>query len=158
MIVATHGHFDHIMAGFELQLNFNIPFLIHKKDEFLLNKMRSSVKYFLGRESGPPPKITKYLSKKDSLKVGMYKLSLLETPGHTPGGVCFYSPKEKIIFCGDLFFAGGGIGRTDFSYSDPAKLELSLKKVFKLPGETRVFPGHGKETTISQEKQLLDLS
>jgi glyoxylase-like metal-dependent hydrolase (beta-lactamase superfamily II) len=79
--------------------------------------------------------------------VSRLMFSVIFTPGHTPGSVCFYFEKEKLIFTGDTLFKDG-VGRTDFSYSSRKDLENSLKKIFSLPKKTAVYPGHGGETTI----------
>jgi glyoxylase-like metal-dependent hydrolase (beta-lactamase superfamily II) len=153
-IIATHGHFDHIMAVTELQLAYNIPFLINKKDEFLVKRIRDSAKFFLDIESGPPPKINGFLKESESLKVGSLTFKIIESPGHTPGSVSLYSKKKSIIFVGDLIFSGGSVGRTDFSYSHPQKLMSSIKKILKLPERTKIYPGHGSETRISRESKF----
>lgn len=133
MIVATHGHFDHIMAAYALQLAYNIPFYIHEDDIFLLGRMQSSAKHFLGlKEVDPPPVPSKIID-----------LPFIHTPGHTPGSVCFYFKKENILFSGDTIFADGGVGRTDHEYSDKAALSRSIQTIFSLPPETKLFPGHG---------------
>jgi len=148
-IVATHGHFDHILAVNELKLAYKIPFLMSKKDEVLLKWMRKSCKFFTEFDSGPPPKIDKYLNK--LLEVGDLKFEIIETPGHSPGSISLYSNKLGVVFVGDVIFAGGGVGRTDFSYSSQKDLEESIKKLLKLPKNTIVYSGHGAETTIGGE-------
>ncbi|MCK4588253.1 MBL fold metallo-hydrolase [Candidatus Woesebacteria bacterium] len=148
-IVGTHGHFDHILAVNELKLAYKIPFLMSKKDEVLLKWMRKSCKFFTGFDPGPPPKVDKYLNK--LLEVGDLKFEIIETPGHSPGSVSLYSNKLGIVFVGDVIFAGGGVGRTDFKYSNRKDLEKSIKKLFKLPKNTIVYSGHGEETTIGEE-------
>lgn len=142
-IIATHGHFDHVMAAYELQLAYRIPFLINQRDEFLLNNMRSSAKYFLSVDPGPPPKIDGYL-KRSHVSAGEHVFKVLETPGHTPGSVSLYDKEEKVLFSGDLIFEGGAVGRTDFKYSNHEDLENSIKKLSSLSDNTRVLAGHGK--------------
>ncbi len=77
-----------------------------------------------------------------------WQARIIETPGHTPGSVCYYRPKEGILFTGDTLFADGS-GRTDLSYSSKNDLDLSLKKIFQLPEETKIFSGHGSEPTLN---------
>lgn len=147
-ILATHGHYDHVLGATELKLAYKIPFLIHKKDEFLLARMKSSAAYFGRISAGPPPKIDKYLDEGKSLKIANFKLRIIHTPGHTPGSICLYSEEEKCIFAGDVVFAGGGIGRTDFAYSNQTLLLKSINKLLKFPEDIKVYCGHGEETTI----------
>ncbi len=150
-IIATHGHFDHIMAVTELKLAYGIPFAIHKNDEFLVKNMQSSAKHFLGIITDPPPAIDEFLDTKSLIKIGDYQLEIIETPGHTPGSCCFYSKAENILFAGDLLFADGGVGRSDFSYSNGEELQISLKKIFKLSPETIIYSGHGRSSTLKEE-------
>ncbi|MGB9707083.1 MAG: MBL fold metallo-hydrolase, partial [Microgenomates group bacterium] len=139
-ILATHGHFDHILAAAELKLAFNIPFGLHRADLFLLKRASRTAKFFTGSatEAILPP--DKFLKEGDKIEFGKESLKVIETPGHTPGGVSFYSP--GVLFSGDTIFADG-IGRTDFSYGSEEKLKNSIKKLLKLPGKTTVYPGHG---------------
>jgi len=153
-IIATHGHFDHILAVTELKLAYNIPFLMHKDDEFLLERMNSSVKFFLGVNSKIPiPKVDEYLENGDSLQIANCELKIVSTPGHTPGGITLYCKKEKLAFVGDLVFAGGAVGRTDFAYSSHEDLQKSIEKILKLPGDTKLYCGHGEVTTIFEFKK-----
>jgi len=180
-IIATHGHFDHLLAALELKLNFNIPFLIHQADIPLLLKMQDSARFFTGLRVDPPCPVDRFIKEGDEICFGKEKLKVIETPGHTPGSICLFGlqilnqiPKQAcpggrsefkdrvqdnekskvpIVFSGDTLFAGG-FGRTDFSYSSSQSLNKSLKeKIFVLPGETCVYPGHREETTISMEKK-----
>ena len=89
-------------------------------------------------------------------KIRAFKFNIIHTPGHTPSSICFYFKQEKIIFTGDTLFKRG-IGRYDFSYSSKKDLKKSLKKLLKLPEDTVVYPGHGENTTIKDEKDILKL-
>lgn len=150
-ILATHGHFDHITAATELQLAYNIPFLIHKKDEFLVRRLSETARYFTGAETGPPPKINGYLKNEQIIRLSKTSFITIGSPGHTPGSLCLYNKKENVLIAGDLIFAGGGIGRSDFSYSSSKDLEASIAKILKLPKNTAVYSGHGPETSIANE-------
>ena len=156
-LVATHGHFDHVLAATDLQLSFNIPFMLSKLDLKILGNMNKSAKYFLGVVVGPPPKTDRLLKEGAKLHFGKEKLLVFETPGHTPGGISLYAPKHNLVFVGDTLFAQGGRGRTDFSYGDHKALEISIQKLLTLPQETTVYAGHGEKTTIKKEKRYYAL-
>jgi len=104
-ILATHGHFDHIMAVTELKLAYNIPFLINQKDEFLVKNMRQSAGHFLGIQTDPPPDADNFLQENEIIALGGHKIRVIGTPGHTPGSVCLYLEKEKCLISGDTLFA-----------------------------------------------------
>jgi glyoxylase-like metal-dependent hydrolase (beta-lactamase superfamily II) len=149
-ILATHGHFDHVLSGFELQHLFDIPFYIHAKDEFLLPGMQKSAEHYLTIPIvDPPPIPSKEFQKNKVATLGSLRLEILETPGHTPGGVSFYSKKNHICFTGDTVFAGGGIGDWRHEYSDKQALFASVQKILSLPKETILYPGHGEQTTVA---------
>jgi hydroxyacylglutathione hydrolase len=151
-VIATHGHFDHILAALELQLIYNIPFRMHSADTFLLERMRDSAEHFLGRKIVElPPKLTEGLYEGENLSFGNSTLTVINTPGHTPGGVSLYA-KDFGIFVGDTLFDSGGIGRTDFTYSNSENLQNSINKILDLPDTIRIFSGHGEDTWIEKEK------
>ncbi len=154
-IIATHAHYDHLLAVTELKLAYKIPFMMHQKDEFLLKEMARSAKYFSNIQIAPAPKVDKYLKDKDSLTINNQTLAIIHTPGHTPGSISLYDKKNKALFVGDLIFAQGGVGRTDFRYSSIQDLNKSIETVLKLPDNTIVYSGHGDETTIKQFKEYL---
>lgn len=162
LIVSTHGHFDHNQAVLTLTLVYKIPFFINQKDEFILVKIRESAMHFLGTDPGPAPKPNGYVNNWDMIKIGKTKLQIIETPGHTPGGICIYSKENNLVFSGDTIFAEGHIGRTDLSYSSQEDLKLSLQKILCLPVNTVIYPGHGYDSTIGLEKEChqksIDLS
>jgi len=152
LIVATHGHFDHVLAVMELKLAFDIPFFIHQKDESLLKRSQKTAKYFTGIEVDPPAQIDKFIKEGDILNFGEEELKVIETPGHTPGGICLVG--KEVLFSGDTLFAHGGIGRTDLAGGSKEEILDSIKnKLFVLPGETSVYSGHGEVTTIEKAKR-----
>lgn len=153
LLIATHGHFDHVLATNELKVAYKIPFLMHKEDQKLLSWMRKSTKHFTDFDPGPPPKVDEYLEGGDKIKIGESELEIIFTPGHTPGGVGLYSKEDGFCLVGDTIFARGAIGRTDFPYADIKKLYESITRLLKLPKETTVYPGHGEETTIAKFKK-----
>ncbi len=152
VILATHGHFDHVLGVFELKMALKIPFLIHRKDLFLLKRVDKTADYFTGIKDGFVPSADAFLKENKKISFGQNsQLKVIETPGHFPGGVAFLS--RGVVFSGDTLFKQG-VGRTDFSYCSQADLIDSIKnKLFKLPDKTIVYPGHGEETTIGEEKK-----
>ena len=151
MIIATHGHFDHILAAFELQNAFNVPFCINKKDKFLIDRLEESVKHFLNYKFRVfKPIINRELKNGEILQLGKYKFKVLETPGHTPGSISLYCKSKNLIFSGDVIFEGGYIGRTDFKYSNAKDLEVSINKIKNIDKNLRVYSGHGNDFTVSK--------
>ncbi len=151
-IVATHGHFDHIMAAFVLKINFGIPFLMNGLDRFLVDRMQSTAKHFLDIVVvDPPPGIDMSIGQGDILDVGHIGVSILSLPGHTPGSIGLYEKKSGILLTGDTLFADGAVGRTDHEYADRGVLKTSVSKILRLPASTRLLPGHGEETSIGAE-------
>lgn len=140
-IIATHGHFDHILAADELQMAFAIPFYIHQRDLFLVKNLQKSASFWTKRKivEKSPEKISFFQAHTRNFA----GLKIIHTPGHTPGSVCLYFPEEKTLFTGDTLFANG-VGRTDFAYSSEKDLLTSLKNLSQLPPETKLYPGHGE--------------
>lgn len=150
-ILFTHSHWDHIAGAKELHSRLNIPIWIHKADApNLLHP---------GKDKLPLPfsiigvEPTTYLEENTPYQIGDFTFEVLHTPGHTPGGVCFYFKEEKILFSGDTLFQGT-MGRIDFPGSHPDKMWESLKRLSTLPADVKVFPGHGAPTTIGKESWM----
>jgi hydroxyacylglutathione hydrolase len=132
-ILLTHGHFDHTGGALELARSTKAPVLIHTADAPALNF----------RPDG-------FVQEGQTIMVGGYSISIICTPGHSPGGVCFYAPGA--VFTGDTLFASS-VGRTDFPGGDHQKLIDGVRrKIFVLGDELRVYPGHGPATTIGRER------
>jgi len=163
-ILATHGHFDHIGAVGEIQLTHDVPFYISEKDQFLVDRLNETAEHFLGYNPHfLPPTTVKYLTETKIFQISNFKFQIFACPGHTPGGVSYYLPAEAlaeaglpILFSGDTLFRQG-IGRYDFSYCSKDDLKNSLKKLLKLPKNTKVYSGHGEETNIGNEQTSLQL-
>lgn len=151
-IVFTHGHFDHVLGSLEVKLNFDIPIFMHPKDTDLLKDAQKSAQYWLKRTVDPVPNTTQPISEGGSLEIGASKLTIIETPGHTPGSIALFADEpQPVLFTGDTLFKAG-VGRTDFSYSSPKELRSSLQNLFKnYPSETICYPGHGETTTLQDE-------
>lgn len=147
-ILLTHAHFDHVLGLLDLKLNFHLPIYLHPADHFLFTQAEKSAQHWLKRTPPPLPAPDRELIPDQILNFGDSSLTVIPTPGHTPGSVCLYSP--GILFSGDTLFRSG-VGRTDFKYSSPDDLHASLKKLALLPPQTLVYSGHGEPTTIGQE-------
>lgn len=150
----THGHFDHCMAAGEIQLSFDVPLYLHKKDQFLIDRLESTAEHFLGYTPIIiPPKNINYIKDGELNSINL-ELKILSSPGHTPGGVCYYFPEEKAIFTGDTLFSGA-IGSVDHPYSSRKDLWNSLKTILTLSDEVTIYPGHGETSYVGQEKSML---
>ena len=150
-IFLTHSHWDHIADANELKNRYKIPVYIHLLDAPNLEKPGSDgLPCWLTIEGVKPDH---YLKEGDKLTVGEIEFVVIETPGHTPGGVCFYSEKDGILLSGDTLFKGT-IGNLSFPTATPKLMWDSLNKLAQLPPETTVFPGHGPSTTIGNENWL----
>lgn len=156
-LLVTHGHFDHVMAAGEIQLSMKVPLYIHDKDLFLIKRLKETARHFLGYEPYViQPTITRPLPRSEIMIEG-FTVQVIGTPGHTPGSVSYYLPEEQAVFTGDTLFYQT-VGRTDLSYSNKSDLKASLAKLFALPDETVVYPGHGDETSVLAEKEFNKLS
>ena len=151
-LILTHGHIDHIAGVNALRDNFpDIKVYIHQLDAEMLEEPFSNLSAMTGAAfTTEPSDFT--LQEGDIIEQAGVKLQVLHTPGHTPGGISLYSKEDGIVFSGDALFADS-VGRTDFPGGSMMQLVAGIKdKLLTLPDETKVYPGHGPETTIAREK------
>lgn len=149
-ILATHGHFDHVAAVASLKRNLNAEFLAHKEDFFFIEDGENSARRW-GFNIEQPPNPDRFIEDGDIIEFGDFKLEVMHTPGHSPGGVSFLY--NRMVFGGDTLFKGS-IGRTDFRKGSFEELTKSIKtRFYSLPDDTIVYTGHGPFTTISDEKK-----
>ena len=153
-LLCTHGHFDHCVGIGMVYEQYGLQPLIHSKDADLLEGLSEQAMHFLGMEYDQEvPPIGKFIGENDVITFGSHRLSVLHTPGHTPGSILFYCQEENCVFSGDTLFQMS-IGRTDFPGGSYQEMMDSLRNVIiPLPEETVVWSGHGPKTTIGNEKQ-----
>lgn len=147
-IINTHGHVDHVGANAEVKEATKAPLLIHREDGDMCRKPHASLAIFAGKLKLADP--DRLLEDGDILEVGTLKLEIIHTPGHTRGGISIKIGDS--LFCGDTLFAGS-IGRTDLPGGSYRQIIASIKeKILTLPDETRVYPGHGPDSTVGDER------
>lgn len=151
-ILLTHGHFDHIMAAEELRSTYEIPVYASAKEKQVLNSVSMNLSNgFMRTHYTMDADI--YCKEGDEFYLAGCIIRVLETPGHTPGGCCYYIASENIVFTGDTLFCQS-IGRTDFEGGSYQEICESIKKkLFVLPAETLCYAGHGESTRIGYEKE-----
>lgn len=144
----THAHVDHVGAIASVKRRWDVPIYLHPLDRRLYDaaSLQAQV-YGVPFEEPPPP--DREFADGQQLRLGDAELSVMHAPGHSPGHVVIHG--RGIAFVGDCLFAGS-IGRTDLPFSNPPQLAASLQRISALAPETLVYPGHGIDTTIAQER------
>jgi glyoxylase-like metal-dependent hydrolase (beta-lactamase superfamily II) len=150
LLLNTHCHLDHIFGNRFVHDTWGLTLHLHPKEKLVLDYGPAS-----GQAWGLPfinyDGELKYLEEGDTVLIGNEPLEVLFTPGHSPGSICFYSKAHKFLIGGDVLFSGS-VGRTDLPGGDFATLEESIKtKLYTLPEDVVVYPGHGESTTIGDE-------
>jgi hydroxyacylglutathione hydrolase len=150
-ILITHAHIDHVGAVAALADEYACPVLMHAEAEPMLNQLPTQA-MMMGLRFGKVPTIDRHIEDDEVLEIGGLRLKSLYTPGHAPGHLAFHVEGEGLVLSGDAVFAGS-VGRTDLFGGDMEVLLRSInEKLLTLPDETRVYPGHGPETTIGNER------
>jgi hydroxyacylglutathione hydrolase len=145
----THAHVDHVGAIAAIKQRWDVPVFLHPLDARLYEAApRQAEVYGLPFDEVPPP--DREFSDGQRIKVGEKEMTVMHAPGHAPGHVVIHG--QGIALVGDCLFAGS-IGRTDLPFSNPPQLSASLQKIVALAPETLVFPGHGAQTTIGEERK-----
>lgn len=152
-ILLTHRHFDHLCAALTVRKATGAKIAIHELDECGLYSDMLSLSRSMGgsfyEKADPDAHADIYVDEGSVVNAGDMVFKVMHTPGHTEGGVCYLY--ENAIFSGDTLFKGS-IGRTDFPSGNSAEMRDSLDRLCRLPDITVVYPGHGPETTIGEEK------
>jgi hydroxyacylglutathione hydrolase len=158
-VIATHGHFDHILGAFAITSNYRIPLYLGEKDFFLIERMSESAKYYLGHnEIDPPPVDLAKLKGGDTMSLGKFKLNIVSLPGHTPGSIGIFFRSDHMLFSGDLVFADGSTGRTDSKYGNRSDLVISVNSLLGYPPDTQIYAGHGDQTDVRSLRKLIHLT
>ncbi|MDP2897690.1 MAG: MBL fold metallo-hydrolase [bacterium] len=149
-ILITHAHWDHIAAVGGVKEKTSAEICCHRKDLPLYNALVEQLLY-MGFEGDSAPPVDHFVRDGDEITVGNLRFTVLHTPGHSPGSVSYLTGNS--LFCGDVLFEGGGVGRTDLPGGSMSQLRDSItNRIFSLPPETAVYPGHGPATTVGREK------
>lgn len=151
-LLHTHAHFDHVLGSRNVKEKTGAKICLHKGDQWLYDNLLMQCGMF-GFPAKDPLPIDQYLDDEQEVKVGNLKASVIHTPGHTPGSLCFaLEDKDSLLFAGDTLFKHG-IGRTDLWGGSFDEIVDSISnRLYTLEDSTRVIPGHGPETSIWQEK------
>ena len=152
-ILLTHGHYDHILSVRRISNFTKAEVYAHRLEATLLADPSLNLSEYLNAEriSLNPGKL---LEEGDEVCFGNEIFRVIHTPGHTPGGICFYNKQEEAVFTGDTLF-WESVGRADLPLGDGYALTRSIKnKLLTLPGETVVYPGHGRPTDIRRENKI----
>ncbi len=153
-VVATHGHLDHVLAVRRVKEETKAPFLLPEADWTLAREAHLHARFY-NWEADPVPEPDGFLAEGQTLRIGQLVFQILAVPGHTPGHIALLLETEdgtKHLFSGDVLFAGS-VGRTDLPGGSWEVLQNSLRRLMQLPDETIVYPGHGRQTTIGEERR-----
>jgi hydroxyacylglutathione hydrolase len=152
-VLASHAHLDHIMAAGAIVEATGAPFLLHAGDVTIAENMPLAARMWLGHDVPPPPPPDAFPVDGQDIEVAGVTLRVIHTPGHTPGSISLYAAEAHLLFSGDTLFRES-IGRTDLPGGDTETIFSSIReRLYSLPKDTRVLPGHMQETTIAHERE-----
>jgi len=149
LILLTHTHFDHVAALEEICRLTGARAVAHRADVEMLPR------YWGWGGVGNAPDVEPAVEEGSEFSVGRLRIRALHTPGHTPGSVCYHLEAGGLLFTGDTVFAGA-VGRADFAGGDDRAMRESLRRLLSLPDKTVILPGHGRETTVGEERGYLE--
>lgn len=154
-ILLTHGHFDHMLSAQPISKITGAPVYIHEEDaEMLCDDAKNAYDVHAAAQRSPVDFEADALGAE--IEIAGIGFQVIHTPGHTKGSVCFYDAENGVLFSGDTLFCAG-FGRMDLYGGSPSQMRASLRKIFTLPGKTRVLCGHGYETLIDDERRRYNL-
>lgn len=152
-VLNTHLHLDHVFGNHMLAQIYGVLPDAHEADNFLADRTVSDAAFFCVPGEVYNQSVGNFLHDGDQIEVGNIRLRVIHTPGHTPGGVCFYAEADKVIFTGDTLF-WGSCGRTDLPGGDANEIFQSIcNRLLTLPDDVVVYPGHALSTTIGRERR-----
>lgn len=150
-VLLTHGHFDHIGAVDALREKYGIPVCVLDQEQEVCESEEKNLSMMFGR--GFTVKADRFFHDKEIAELAGMQIHVLHTPGHTLGGSCYYIPEESVLFSGDTLFCCS-VGRTDFPTGSMSRLHEAIHtRLFVLPEDTLVLPGHNESTSIGYEKK-----
>jgi glyoxylase-like metal-dependent hydrolase (beta-lactamase superfamily II) len=150
-IILTHSHWDHIADLSLLKKIYSVTVAVQQEDASNVEHPGTDGLDLYFPIEGV--KVDELLQGNELVNLGMLRIQIIHTPGHSPGGICLYLAEQKVLISGDTLFKGS-LGRIDLPTSEPARMWASLKRLSELPREVKVFPGHGASTTIGSESWL----
>jgi hydroxyacylglutathione hydrolase len=151
-IINTHGHVDHVLGNAWVKQTYNVPLLLHKEDLKILHSLPEIARMY-GLPVAASPEPDKWMREGDKILIGKHELEVMFLPGHSPGHIGLYYAPQKMLVSGDVLFHES-IGRTDLPGGDYDTLLKNItEKLLKLPGDVKVYSGHGMVTTIRHEKE-----
>jgi glyoxylase-like metal-dependent hydrolase (beta-lactamase superfamily II) len=148
-IILTHAHFDHVGASGDIKKATGGKILFHKEDLGVYETAKDQAALW-GYDIDDIPEPDGFVDEGDEITAGGLKFKVLHTPGHSPGGICLYG--EGILLTGDTIFKGS-VGRTDFPGGSTEELKKSFRRLLDLPEDTKIYSGHGPETSVGIEKK-----
>ena len=152
-IIATHAHFDHVLAARAVSEATGAPFYLHPADRPVLAQMNKTTQAWMGYDPGEPPTVDGDVAAGETIQAGDISLEVRETPGHSPGGVSFVDHTHRRVFTGDALFANS-IGRTDLPGGSMETLLSGIRaQILSLADDYAVLPGHGPRSTVGAERR-----
>lgn len=149
-VLLTHGHFDHIGAAAKLHTQYGIPICAYETEAQIMEQVQNNLSMMSG--SGFTVSADRFFTDGEHVELAGFDIQVLHTPGHTAGSCCYYIAEEQVLFSGDTLFCCS-VGRTDFPTGSMSQIHHSIhEKLFVLPEETQVYPGHDAMTEIGYEK------